>query len=116
MWNDARLAYGRLLNWSPADPAPPFILLVPDDPDQRIWMPDTFFQNEKNAQRHMIDKPNVLIRVYSNGDILYSVRLSLTLSCPMSLREYPMDKQTCFIDLASCKCIFGGVLTPQAKR
>lgn len=31
-------------------------------------------QNEKEARRHLIDKPNVLIRIYPSGDILYSVR------------------------------------------
>uniref|UniRef100_A0A0R3S710 Ig-like domain-containing protein n=1 Tax=Elaeophora elaphi TaxID=1147741 RepID=A0A0R3S710_9BILA len=49
----------------------------------------------------MIDKPNVLIRVHKDGTILYSVRISLVLSCPMHLQYYPMDIQTCLIDLAS---------------
>ncbi|KAK6039257.1 Cation transporter family protein [Cooperia oncophora] len=49
----------------------------------------------------MIDKPNVLIRVHKDGTILYSVRISLVLSCPMHLQFYPMDVQQCFIDLAS---------------
>ena len=39
-------------------------------------MPDTFFQNEKEGRKHMIDTPNIMIRVYINdgGRILYSVR------------------------------------------
>lgn len=42
---------------------------------QKIWMPDTFFQNEKDGRKHEIDTPNVLIRVYNGtGRILYSVR------------------------------------------
>ena len=42
---------------------------------QKIWMPDTFFQNEKDGKKHDIDTPNVLLRVYnSTGKILYSVR------------------------------------------
>ncbi|KAK6054498.1 hypothetical protein COOONC_07998 [Cooperia oncophora] len=57
--------------------------------------------NEKQAQKHMIDKPNVLIRIHKDGQILYSVRISLVLSCPMHLQYYPMDVQTCLIDLAS---------------
>lgn len=36
----------------------------------------------------MIDKPNVLIRVHKDGRILYSVRISLVLSCPMHLQVY----------------------------
>ncbi|KAI6186316.1 Glutamate-gated chloride channel [Aphelenchoides besseyi] len=62
---------------------------------------DSFFQNEKQAQKHLIDKPNVLIRVHKDGLILYSVRISMILSCPMSLERFPHDVQSCFIDLAS---------------
>lgn len=29
-------------------------------------------------------------------------RLSLTLSCPMDLRNYPFDKQVCRIEMESC--------------
>uniref|UniRef100_A0A5S6QAV1 Ig-like domain-containing protein n=1 Tax=Trichuris muris TaxID=70415 RepID=A0A5S6QAV1_TRIMR len=80
---------------------PKFVVLTPNDQSQQVWMPDTFFQNEKEARRHMIDKPNVMIRIYPNGEMLYSVRLSMVLSCPMSLEYYPLDRQTCLIDLAS---------------
>lgn len=93
-------------------------------PDQKIWMPDTFFQNEKSGTVHMIDKPNVMLRIKNNtGHVLYSTRykctvqfycyhqmqiynicrLTLMLSCPMSLQSYPMDTQECFIELGSCK-------------
>ncbi|KAL3125599.1 hypothetical protein niasHT_009732 [Heterodera trifolii] len=90
---DGRLAYGL-----PRDGKPDHIILTAG---QQIWMPDSFFQNEKMARKHEIDKPNVLIRVHKDGLILYSVRISLVLSCPMHLQYYPMDVQTCLIDLAS---------------
>ncbi|CAJ0957051.1 unnamed protein product, partial [Mesorhabditis belari] len=95
-WVDGRLAYGIL--WEKDDNLPEFIILTAG---QQIWMPDSFFQNEKMAQKHNIDKPNVLIRIHKDGRILYSVRISMVLSCPMHLQYYPMDVQTCFIDLAS---------------
>ena len=41
---------------------------------RRVWMPDTFFRNEKQAQFHKIIQPNLYIRVFPNGDILYSIR------------------------------------------
>lgn len=103
-WWDARLAYERFADENTQ--VPPFVVLATSDNSdlsQQIWMPDSFFQNEKEARRHLIDKPNVLIRIHPNGKILYSVRLSLVLSCPMSLEYYPLDKQVCLIDLASCK-------------
>uniref|UniRef100_A0A8R1DWG6 Ig-like domain-containing protein n=2 Tax=Caenorhabditis japonica TaxID=281687 RepID=A0A8R1DWG6_CAEJA len=92
-WVDGRLAYGF-----PGDSTPEFVLLTAGE---QIWMPDSFFQNEKQAHEHLIDKPNVLIRVHKDGSILYSVRISMVLSCPMDLQLYPMDVQTCYIDLAS---------------
>nr|CAD2183829.1 unnamed protein product [Meloidogyne enterolobii] len=92
-WVDGRLAYGL-----PNDQKPDHIILTAG---QQIWMPDTFFQNEKQARKHEIDKPNVLIRIHKDGRILYSVRISLVLSCPMFLQYYPMDVQTCLIDMAS---------------
>ncbi|KAK5981218.1 Glutamate-gated chloride channel [Trichostrongylus colubriformis] len=71
-------------------------------PGQQIWVPDTFFQNEKDGKKHDIDTPNILIRIYNGtGRILYSCRLTLTLSCPMRLADYPLDVQTCVVDFAS---------------
>ncbi|KAK5964830.1 Cation transporter family protein, partial [Trichostrongylus colubriformis] len=67
-----------------SDNSPEFLILTAG---QQIWMPDSFFQNEKHAYKHMIDKPNVLIRVHKDGTILYSVRISLVLSCPMHLQQ-----------------------------
>lgn len=64
-------------------------------------MPDTFFRNEKHGQFHRIIQPNLYIRVYPNGDILYSIRVSLTLSCPMTLELFPLDTQICFLRVAS---------------
>uniref|UniRef100_A0A0K0FLZ8 GluClalpha (inferred by orthology to a D. melanogaster protein) n=1 Tax=Strongyloides venezuelensis TaxID=75913 RepID=A0A0K0FLZ8_STRVS len=92
-WVDGRLAYGL-----PNDNKPDFFILPIG---LQLWMPDSFFQNEKQAQKHSIDKPNVMIRVHKDGKILYSVRISLVLSCPMHLQYYPMDVQQCLIDLAS---------------
>uniref|UniRef100_A0A915NB10 Ig-like domain-containing protein n=1 Tax=Meloidogyne javanica TaxID=6303 RepID=A0A915NB10_MELJA len=94
-WWDPRLAYSRFAD--DETEVPSFVVLATSeqaDLSQQIWMPDTFFQNEKEARRHLIDKPNVLIRIHPNGQILYSVRLSLVLSCPMSLEYYPLDRQT----------------------
>lgn len=69
--------------------------------DQRLWIPDTFFQNEKNGWYHMLDQENRFIKIRSDGLIVYDRRLTLHLSCPMILLTYPMDVQRCFIDFAS---------------
>lgn len=59
----------RLLFYS--DTLPHIVL----SPEQKIWLPDTFFQNEKDGKKHDIDSPNILIRVHnSTAKILYSCR------------------------------------------
>ncbi|CAG2162727.1 unnamed protein product [Oppiella nova] len=50
--------------------------LVLTDPE-RIWKPDLFFSNEKEGHFHEIIMPNVLLRIYPNGNVLYSIRISL---------------------------------------
>lgn len=91
-WNDNRLAFddkgGRIKYLTMVD-------------SRRVWMPDTFFRNEKQGQFHNIIQPNLYIRVFPNGDILYSIRVSLTLSCPMTLELFPLDTQVCFLRVAS---------------
>ena len=37
-------------------------------------MPDTFFRNEKQGHFHSILVNNVYVRVFPNGDVLYSIR------------------------------------------
>lgn len=41
---------------------------------KKVWMPDTFFRNEKEGRFHNILVPNVYIRIFPNGDVLYSIR------------------------------------------
>ena len=36
----------------------------------------------------------------------YLRRISLTLSCPMDLKLYPLDRQQCELRIASCKFIY----------
>ena len=72
----------------------------------KVWMPDTFFRNEKIGQFHNILTPNLYIRVYPDGDVLYSIRISLTCFCSMYLALFPLDEQTCVLDIASCEFKF----------
>ena len=44
----------------------------------RVWMPDTFFQNEKLGHFHDIIVPNVYVRIFPSGRVLYSIRLENT--------------------------------------
>ena len=45
----------------------------------KLWLPDLFFANEKKANFHKVTQDNKLVRIYKNGDIYISVRITLTL-------------------------------------
>ncbi|XP_046276725.2 glycine receptor subunit alpha-4 [Marmota monax] len=95
-WNDPRLAYREYPDDS--------LDLDPSMLDS-IWKPDLFFANEKGANFHEVTTDNKLLRIFKNGNVLYSIRLTLILSCPMDLKNFPMDIQTCTMQLESCKCL-----------
>ena len=40
----------------------------------KVWMPDTFFRNEKIGAFHTILQPNLYIRIFPDGTVLYSIR------------------------------------------
>ncbi|XP_069895400.1 glycine receptor subunit alpha-2 isoform X3 [Dipodomys merriami] len=54
-----------------------------------------------SANFHDVTTDNKLLRISKNGKVLYSIRLTLTLSCPMDLKNFPMDVQTCTMQLES---------------
>ncbi|KAK8734809.1 hypothetical protein OTU49_005665, partial [Cherax quadricarinatus] len=67
----------------------------------KLWMPDTFIYNGKQSYVHLITTPNKFIRLYRNGRILYSSRLTINANCPMNLNNFPMDTQRCPLKLGS---------------
>ncbi|KAM9486090.1 glycine receptor subunit alpha-2 isoform 1-T1 [Clarias gariepinus] len=91
-WNDPRLAYSEYPDSS--------LDLDPSMLDS-IWKPDLFFANEKGANFHDVTTDNKLLRIFKDGNVLYSIRLTLILSCPMDLKNFPMDVQTCTMQLES---------------
>ncbi|KAM4561728.1 glycine receptor subunit alpha-2 isoform 1-T1 [Fundulus diaphanus] len=91
-WNDPRLAYSKYPDSS--------LDLDPSMLDS-IWKPDLFFANEKGANFHDVTTDNKLLRIFKDGTVLYSIRLTLILSCPMDLKNFPMDSQTCTMQLES---------------
>nr|XP_006811837.1 PREDICTED: glycine receptor subunit alpha-3-like [Saccoglossus kowalevskii] len=90
-WNDPRLSFTEY-NHS---------VSVHTQLLNRMWFPDLFFPNEKRAYQHDVTTDNKLLRLFPNGDILYSVRLLLTLTCMMSLQKFPMDRQQCAVQCES---------------
>lgn len=96
-WHDARLAYRSISN--------KLNYTLISDP-KLIWRPDTFFSNALRGHQMDVLVPNVLVRVYPDGEVLYSSRVSLDMICRTNLRKWPFDYQECSIKLASCECYF----------
>ena len=95
-WVDERLAFNKMASYKNYN-----INSITLTEQERLWKPDLFFRNEKEGHFHKIIMPNVLLRINGDGAVLYSIRISLVLACPMDLKYYPLDKQNCTIEMAS---------------
>ncbi|KAF4519881.1 hypothetical protein B566_EDAN005222 [Ephemera danica] len=92
MWNDPRFIF------TASDTAvEDFTLSEPN----KLWTPDSFFVNERQGRAHDVTTKNSFVRVKTNGDILYSVRYTVKLACPMDHTRFPFDKQICSMSLES---------------
>ncbi|XP_059163149.1 glycine receptor subunit alpha-2-like [Physella acuta] len=68
---------------------------------KQVWVPDIFFPNEKRGSFHNIMSQNQIMSLNPNSTLLYISRLTMTLSCPMDLKNYPFDKQICTVLIMS---------------
>ncbi|GFR73792.1 glycine receptor subunit alpha-4 [Elysia marginata] len=60
-----------------------------------LWKPDLFFTLGLTSYRHDSTTPNVFLRLWSNGTVLYSQRITSTMKCQMDLSNFPHDIQHC---------------------
>lgn len=77
-WNDPRLAYREYPDDS--------LDLDPSMLDS-IWKPDLFFANEKGANFHEVTTDNKLLRIFKNGNVLYSIRCTQGLAGSLCLSK-----------------------------
>ena len=97
-FNDSRLAYQA------SDFAPEMINIVNEEEIANIWQPDTFVRNERSVQFHDAMAPNRYLRVYPDGRIQTSQRVTLQLSCPrLKTQLEETNEAKCYMDIASCK-------------
>ena len=83
-WSDPRLAFnGSKFGIEK--------LVVGAEYIRQIWVPDTFFVNEKVARFHQATTENQFLRIAQNGDVLRSIRLTIKATCLMNLQNFPMD-------------------------
>uniref|UniRef100_A0A8C9V2V9 GABA(C) receptor n=1 Tax=Scleropages formosus TaxID=113540 RepID=A0A8C9V2V9_SCLFO len=91
-WQDDRLAFPSSNNKSRTFDA----RLV-----KKIWVPDVFFVHSKRSFIHDTTMENIMLRVYPDGNILYSVRITVTALCSMDFSRFPLDTQNCSLELES---------------
>ncbi|XP_054606977.2 gamma-aminobutyric acid receptor subunit rho-3 isoform X1 [Nothobranchius furzeri] len=70
---------------------------------KKIWVPDVFFVHSKRSFIHDTTTENIMLRVYPDGNILYSVRATVTALCSMDFSSFPLDTQNCSLELESCE-------------
>ncbi|KAG7515771.1 gamma-aminobutyric acid receptor subunit rho-3-like [Solea senegalensis] len=92
-WQDDRLAFASSNNKSRTFDS----RLV-----KKIWVPDVFFVHSKRSFIHDTTMENIMLRVYPDGNILYSVRVTVTALCSMDFSSFPLDTQNCSLELESC--------------
>ena len=69
-WRDPRLSFDKKPNLEK--------LVVGAEYIELIWVPDTFFVNEKTAYFHKATTENQFLRILHTGDILRSIRYGKT--------------------------------------
>ncbi|KAG8202110.1 hypothetical protein JTE90_010471 [Oedothorax gibbosus] len=90
-WQDERLAFSK----------DSFELTLSGEFAAKIWVPDTFFANDKNSFLHDVTEKNTMVRLSSDGHIKYGMRFTTTLACMMDLHYYPLDSQNCTLEIES---------------
>ncbi|XP_043829748.1 gamma-aminobutyric acid receptor subunit theta isoform X2 [Dromiciops gliroides] len=90
-WRDKRLAYSDF----------DFNLTLDNRVADQLWLPDTYFLNDKKSFLHGVTVKNRMIRLHPDGTVLYGLRITTTAACMMDLRQYPLDQQNCTLEIES---------------
>uniref|UniRef100_A0A673KYY1 Gamma-aminobutyric acid receptor subunit beta-2-like n=1 Tax=Sinocyclocheilus rhinocerous TaxID=307959 RepID=A0A673KYY1_9TELE len=91
-WRDKRLSYTEI----------PLNLTLDNRVADQLWVPDTYFLNDKKSFVHGVTVKNRMIRLHPDGTVLYGLRITTTAACMMDLRRYPLDEQNCTLEIESC--------------
>uniref|UniRef100_A0A667YNS5 GABA(C) receptor n=1 Tax=Myripristis murdjan TaxID=586833 RepID=A0A667YNS5_9TELE len=91
-WKDERLAFPSATNKS---------MTFDGRLVKKIWVPDVFFVHSKRSFIHDTTTDNIMLRVFPDGHVLYSLRVTVTAACNMDFSRFPLDSQTCTLELES---------------
>ena len=71
---------------------------------ESIWQPDSFLVNEiKGDLAGGMIADRKLLRIQKGGEVMLSYRPTVRASCAMDFRQYPRDKQLCYLEFESCE-------------
>ncbi|GFY09076.1 gamma-aminobutyric acid receptor subunit beta-like [Trichonephila clavipes] len=92
-WQDERLAFS----------SETYELTLSGDFAAKIWVPDTFFANDKNSFLHDVTEKNKMVRLSSDGRIKYGMRIQSKIwycseSNPEISKRYSLPKSSSELD------------------
>ncbi|XP_047731661.1 gamma-aminobutyric acid receptor subunit rho-3 [Prionailurus viverrinus] len=91
-WKDERLSFPSTTNKS---------MTFDHRLIKKIWVPDIFFVHSKRSFIHDTTVENIMLRVYPDGNVLFSLRITVSAMCFMDFSRFPLDTQNCSLELES---------------
>ncbi|XP_063080873.1 gamma-aminobutyric acid receptor subunit rho-3 [Cavia porcellus] len=91
-WKDERLSFPSTTNKS---------MTFDHRLIEKIWVPDIFFVHSKRSFIHDTTMGNIMLRVHPDGNVLFSLRVTVSAMCFMDFSRFPLDTQNCSLELES---------------
>uniref|UniRef100_A0A8C6VNW0 GABA(C) receptor n=1 Tax=Naja naja TaxID=35670 RepID=A0A8C6VNW0_NAJNA len=68
---------------------------------KKIWVPDTFFVHSKRSFIHDTTMENIMLCIYPDGNVLFSLWITVSAMCFTDFSRFPLDTQNCSLELES---------------
>ena len=92
-WKDDRLRHSITDNLT--------LILGSKQPCDIIWVPDTVFIDAVASKMHHVTVNNHKVDINYDGSVYWGTRVTVSPSCPLNLKAYPMDSQECPFEILS---------------
>ncbi|XP_004645188.1 gamma-aminobutyric acid receptor subunit theta [Octodon degus] len=90
-WKDSRLAYYETnLN-----------LTLDYLMNEKLWVPSCYFLNTKDVFIQDATVDDCRFQLHPDGTVRYGTRLTTTTACSLNLHKFPMEEQTCKLEVES---------------
>ncbi|KAL9966150.1 hypothetical protein ACROYT_G024176 [Oculina patagonica] len=92
-WRDTRLSHNMTEKIT--------LTMGTKHPADYIWVPDTIFVDAIKSNMHSVLTTNHKLDISANGEVDWGTRATLEARCHMDFRTFPMDEQTCSLNILS---------------